>query len=220
MVAARFLTMKQCSALQRSVEHLLFEEVITPMAIVSHDSRMLCVNRAFCRFLGYSRSELSNMTVKDITHPEDWARCARIIQGGVTRPESDGGREQRYLHKGGRVVWGEVNILTVLNHPRLGKLSVVQILDITSRKAAEASRLHSDARYRILYDNMRDGFGSVSMDGRFLDANQHLLEMLGYTLDEFTSLTYHDLTPEKWRVMEAAIVKEQVLTRGYLTIVM
>jgi PAS domain S-box-containing protein len=39
--------------------------------------------------------------------------------------------------------------------------------------------------------------------------------MLGYTSDEMLSLTYQDLTPERWHKFEADVVQTQILPRGF-----
>jgi PAS domain S-box-containing protein len=80
--------------------------------------------------------------------------------------------------------------------------------------ACQASQA-SEARFRQLYESMIDGYGSVDLEGRFLDFNQAFLNMLGYTAEELRQLTYFDVTPENWRAFEAKIVEEQILPRGY-----
>ncbi len=79
----------------------------------------------------------------------------------------------------------------------------------------QASLRASEASYRQLFESMIDGYGSVDLEGRFLDFNQALLNMLGYTAEELRQLTYFDITPEKWRAEEAKIVEDQILPRGY-----
>ena len=88
-------------------------------------------------------------------------------------------------------------------------------LDVTDRKRAEDSIRASEAKYRRLYETMRDAFVSVGMDGRIQECNGAYLEMLGYDYEEIYKLTYFDLTPEKWHAMEAEIVAQQILPRGY-----
>ena len=39
--------------------------------------------------------------------------------------------------------------------------------------------------------------------------------MLGYSAEEILQLTTQDVTPEKWQPLEAKIIAEEVLTRGY-----
>lgn len=74
---------------------------------------------------------------------------------------------------------------------------------------------HSEARYRLLHESLRDGFAQISMDGRFLDCNAVYCDMLGYSADELLKLNYIDLTPPCWHALEAAIIKDQILARGY-----
>jgi PAS domain S-box-containing protein len=61
---------------------------------------------------------------------------------------------------------------------------------------------------------MSDAFVRVGMDGFLVEANKAYLNMLGYTLEELSRLTYQDLTPERWHAAEARIIEEQVRPRG------
>jgi len=88
-------------------------------------------------------------------------------------------------------------------------------LRIQQTQAALLASQASEARYRQLYESMIDGYGSVDLEGRFLDFNEAFLNMLGYTAEELRQLTYIDITPERWRAIEAKIVEEQILKRGY-----
>jgi PAS domain S-box-containing protein len=53
------------------------------------------------------------------------------------------------------------------------------------------------------------------MNGRILEFNQPYAKMLGYQPEELKKLTYFDLTPSRWHPIEAQIVANQVLKRGY-----
>jgi PAS domain-containing protein len=56
--------------------------------------------------------------------------------------------------------------------------------DITARKATELAARESRVRYHLLRESMMDAHGGVDNNGRFREANQHLLDMLGYTSGE------------------------------------
>lgn len=73
----------------------------------------------------------------------------------------------------------------------------------------------SESKYRQLVENMRDGVGISNTDGKILEANRAFREMLGYTTEELRGFKYQDLTVEPWLPVEAEIVENQVLTRGY-----
>jgi PAS domain S-box-containing protein len=53
------------------------------------------------------------------------------------------------------------------------------------------------------------------MDGRIQQFNEAYCQMLGYSPDELLALTYQDLTPSRWHSFEAAIVRDQVVSRKY-----
>jgi PAS domain S-box-containing protein len=107
------------------------------------------------------------------------------------------------------------------------------VTDVTERKRAEEElkkhREHleklveektaeikdSEGKFRQLYEGSRDGYVLVDMKGNIQEFNHAYQQMLGYSEEELHKLTYEDLTPAKWYEMEAQIVKEQIVPRGY-----
>lgn len=73
----------------------------------------------------------------------------------------------------------------------------------------------SEAKYRRLFESVRDAFAVVDMGGHIIEFNAALEELTGYSSDELRCLTYVDLTPPRWHELEERIVREQVMTRGY-----
>jgi len=53
------------------------------------------------------------------------------------------------------------------------------------------------------------------MTGHLNEFNQTFVAMLGYTAEELRSLTYVDITPEKWHAIEKRIIDEEVMVNGY-----
>jgi PAS domain S-box-containing protein len=73
----------------------------------------------------------------------------------------------------------------------------------------------SEARYRRLFEGMLDGYVRTDLNGKIQEFNTAYLKMHGYSEEELLSMTYMDLTPEKWRSMEAEIMEKQTLANGY-----
>jgi PAS domain S-box-containing protein len=89
------------------------------------------------------------------------------------------------------------------------------VQDITDRRLAEEKLRQSEVRYRMLHESLRDAFVQVAMDGRIIDCNELYCQMLGYSADEIRTLTYKELTPERWHAFEDGIVRDQIVPRGY-----
>ncbi len=86
------------------------------------------------------------------------------------------------------------------------------------RKQAEENKEETEKKYRELYEGSQDGFVKVDMQGHIQEFNQAYREMVGYRAEELRKRTYVDLTPAKWHAMEAQILRDQVLTRGYSSV--
>jgi len=69
----------------------------------------------------------------------------------------------------------------------LSKLSIYR--DITQRKKSEEKLKASEEDYKRLFENVRSGIYVSSKEGKFLNANKALLDMLGYkTKEEFLKI--------------------------------
>ena len=73
----------------------------------------------------------------------------------------------------------------------------------------------SEEQYRSLYQSMVDSFVRIDMDGKIIEFNDAYMQMLGYTAAELLNIHNDDITPEKWRSMEHAIIQNQIMARGY-----
>jgi two-component system, cell cycle sensor histidine kinase and response regulator CckA len=68
------------------------------------------------------------------------------------------------------------------------------ILDISHRKEADAALREKDERIRSIFENSPMGIGLVDLEGRTIESNQVLREMLGYDEDEFATLPFSAFT--------------------------
>ena len=70
----------------------------------------------------------------------------------------------------------------------------VVVQDVTVRRQAEAELRHLDERFTRVFDNAPIGEAIVAPDGRYLQVNRALCELVGYSEDELLATTYQAIT--------------------------
>ena len=83
------------------------------------------------------------------------------------------------------------------------------ITDITERKQAEAQLRHTENKFRMLFELSPVGMALVDhASGEFLEVNRAVLQSIGYTRDEFLSLSYWDITPREYESQELQQIRD------------
>jgi PAS domain S-box-containing protein len=71
---------------------------------------------------------------------------------------------------------------------------VVTFIDITERKRAEVMVRESEQLFHATFDQAAIGIGRVAPDGSWIEVNQKVCDIVGYTREELLSLTFQDIT--------------------------
>jgi PAS domain S-box-containing protein len=171
-----------------------FEQVTVGMAHVSPEGKWLRVNRQLCDMLGYSHEELLTKTFQDITYPDDLDVNVQKLHHILTNDIKSFSDEKRYITKDGEIIW--VNLTVTAHRSTSGNteymISVVE--DITERKLAKELKLTSELRYRRLFESAKDGILILDAEtGKIVDVNPYLIEMLGYSKEQFIEKAIWDI---------------------------
>jgi PAS domain S-box-containing protein len=132
------------AALRRSEERFRqgFDNAPIAMALTNpSDLRYLRANNAFCSMVGRTRQELEELTFMDISHPDDVAASREVFEQLQSGERDHYAADKRFVRADGSEVWASVSITTVREAD--GGIDVLfgQMVDITERKAREASLL-------------------------------------------------------------------------------
>jgi two-component system cell cycle sensor histidine kinase/response regulator CckA len=147
------------------------------ICLVEADDRLVRVNHAFARLLGYAEKELLKIEPSRITHTNDLeigAVCRRRIQGSLHKSISF---QKRFLHKTGRVIWTTITTIPARGPGDHSKhfLNFVQPIEYGKLAASEL-------RYRRLFEAARDGLLIVDADStNIIDANPFVQELSGHS---------------------------------------
>ena len=115
-----------------------FEDAPVGISVVrAADGKRLRVNRAFCEFVGYSEAELIDLPLAALVHPEDLAQHLRDFEALNAAAMPRLRRIRRYLHKSGRVLWGDLSATLIRDGAGHPSHHVSLVADVTARIEAE-----------------------------------------------------------------------------------
>ncbi len=175
-----------------------FEMPLVGICIVSPDKGWLDFNDRMCEIVGYTREELTKKSWVDLTHPDDLA--AEFIEFDRARAgEIDSFTlEKRYLHADGHTVFIEMSAACVRGEDMRPLYFVGFVQDITERHRIEMALHFTQA----VVERMSDAAYWAQADGRLAYVNAAACRMLGYSVEEFLSLSVRDIVPdfseERW----------------------
>jgi len=172
----------------------IFEQALDGIFLADADGIYLAVNPSGHRMLGYEPGELIGKPITSNIFPEDLTRLAenyRKLEEGKSLQQ-----EWRLVRKDGSIMQAELSIQQLADG-----LVMDQVRDINLRKLvefergmAEAKLRDSEARFRSYFELPFFGIAITSLEKGWMEVNDRLCEMFGYTREELRNLTWSELT--------------------------
>jgi PAS domain S-box-containing protein len=185
-VAAEIERLDAAEAMQRAAAsyRAIFEAAEDAIFIHDWDSgAVLDVNPKACETYGYSREELIDASVDQISsgvEPYTGAQALRHIQ------QARLGRcppfEWQRRNKDGSLHWDEVRLKPVMIEGRRHVLAFTR--DITERKAALAALQAQEQKYRAIFDGTVDSMVLWDSALRVVDINHAFVQLTGLTREQ------------------------------------
>ena len=171
-----------------------FDQAAVGIARVSADGTWLDVNQRLAEIVGYSRDELLQLTLQDITYPNDlntdYEYRHKMMVGNIDSYSL----EKRYLRKSGEIIWTNLTVALVREQDSSPKYFVLVVEDITQRRLLEEELKNSEDRYHKAFQASPDSINiSRFRDGLYLDINSEFERVTGYRRDEVVGKTSAEL---------------------------
>ncbi len=126
-------------------------------------------------------------------HPEDFSHFDQADQDS-NRTGEPFNAEYRLLKRDGQAVWVHDECVLIRGEDGQPQFWQGLMINISDRKQAEQSLLDSQMRFHSYFELPLTGIAISSPEKGWLDVNERLCEILGYSKHELTSMTWSELT--------------------------
>jgi diguanylate cyclase (GGDEF)-like protein/PAS domain S-box-containing protein len=163
------------------------------VTVVDADGTVRYVSPSIERMLGYLPQERMGGSCFDLLHPDDLPRARSTFAEALRRPGDTLALGVRMRKQDGS--WRQVE-LTGTNLLDDGNVRgiVINWRDVTDHKRAEQALKESEQRFGSAFRDAAIGMALVGTDGRWLQVNRSLREILGYSEEELLGKTFQDIT--------------------------
>lgn len=155
----------------RTILDALFDMV----AIVDLEGVMCYVCSSVEHVLGYTRDFLFKRHIQDVVHADDIHSVMGLFR--VSGHELQRAR-CRCKHRNGRYLFADVVARTL--HVDSTKFVILAFWNISEKAPMDEPSLLTETWFSLLVENSRDGIYRSTPEGRYVQANEALVRMLGY----------------------------------------
>jgi PAS domain S-box-containing protein len=173
------------------------------------DGRITAANSRFCQTVDRTLEGVLDKTDFELFPPEQALKYRADDQRVLELEEVFEDVEEHVT------IQGEKRYVQVLKAPaRDSRGSVVGVQgmfwDVTERVVLEEERKRSDARFRRLVESSLLGIMIASLDGEILEANDALLQLVGYTAEDLRrkQVRWDRLTPPELRHLDDRAIEQ------------
>jgi len=182
--------------------HALFDRSLLCIVIHDFDGRIIDANDASLKLLGYTREELSSLTIMDVVDKAQLPQINKLMEEIKENGAQKNLSEFRLKKKNGEYVWVESEGTLLYKE---GKPYAIQgiVRDITARKRIADALIESEALYRSIVEHSHAGVLIIDENFRFSYVNDELCKILGYPADEILGKNFRMFLDEESRDMVA-----------------
>ncbi|QLE00683.1 PAS domain S-box protein [Galbibacter sp. BG1] len=162
-----------------------FEYSPNGMALVSLELKWLMVNNTLAKMVGYTKEEMLQLTIQDLTHPEDRETNEELMQKYFEHKSTAYSVQRRYLHKDGTIVHCLLCVSLLYDSQGNPKYFIAQINDISSRVHSQQELKKSLNELQSLLDaTTQVSIIETDLRGNVKKINKGTENLLGYTSEE------------------------------------
>ena len=184
----------------------IFDAMVDGVYLVDDDFNVEYMNEVMVKSFGQGTGRKCYQIIHGRGEACTWCRAKEVFAGKAVRREQDIQRLDK--------TYDVIEFPLKHSDGAISKVSIYR--DITQRKKSEERIRASEEDYRRLFENVGCGVYISSKEGKFLDANRALLDMLGYdSKEEFLKINIAKdlyLRPEERQRFQERIERDRKVT--------
>tara|TARA_B100001109_G_scaffold255434_1_gene258424 strand:+ start:16725 stop:20957 length:4233 start_codon:yes stop_codon:yes gene_type:complete len=167
---------------------------LSPISIIILDSERKIVNYnpAFKKLFKYHEVELTGKRIREFSHPEDYYLNDENMVLLLSGKKNVVTTKKRFIDKEGKVLNILMNISLLKEEDEIGYRILVHMIDLSEITKIQKRIEISDKSYKELFDNSLNLLYVLNSNNEFIDVNQSVLELYGYSKEEIIG-KYPDL---------------------------
>ena len=189
-----------------------FENSAIGITMADFGGHFFAANSVFRTMLGYTESELYQLTFLDVTYEEDRKANQELVRELVEGKRQHFQIEKRYRRKDGTLVWGRNDVALVPGIGGAAPFWFAVVEDITQRKEEESARRYTEEKYRLVVETASDAVISLDETSAILLANPATTRIFGYDRAELIGKPLTMLMPEFLRKLHEVGFKRYLAT--------
>lgn len=166
-----------------------FTHAAIGMAIVDLSGKWIKFNKSLCEMVGYSESEMSNLTFQDITHPDDLEIDLENVRRLLRKEIPSYQLEKRYFKKSGDILHILLSVSLICDADGKPQFFISQIQDFSKIKAYEEELLKlASEDYLTRIGNRRFFYEQASREIKRSARSEEPLTLLLIDIDHFKNV--------------------------------
>jgi len=166
------------------------------------DGEFLDVNKAFLQMLGYTKKQLQNKRLRDLTHPDDKNLSKQKLKLLQNKKVENYIIYKRYLTKKGKPVFVKVYVTGIFDENNAFTSYYATIINRTEELQLKKTIERSEEKYKNYFEDSLLATIQIDLAENILEPNDTFCKMLDYDKNELVSLRLKDILSVKKSLLQ------------------
>ena len=173
-------------------------------------SNEIFVGESYSLLFGYhfENNILPGPFCEGLVHPDDKQDYEDSIDVAIENGNAKWAHEYRYLKACGTYAYVSDKAIIIRDDKGEAIRMIGAMQDITQEKLLKDELLQSEERFKGAFNHSSLGMALVNYEDKWIEVNDRMCEILGYTREEFKNLTYIDITYKEDLAADLAYEKQ------------